>query len=65
MLKELKSKTISFQLAESDNDSFMKQNSIEHNNTEAFYGNYLEKKSCKFKYIFPMLINTHLDLGCY
>lgn len=65
MLKELKSKTISLQLAESGNDSFIKQNSIEHNNTEAFYGNYLEKKSCKFKYIFPMLINTHLDLGCY
>ena len=51
VLQELKSKIISLQLVESDNENFMKlyqilQNSIEHNNTEVFYRNY----------------STHLDL---
>ena len=51
VLQELKSKIISLQLVESDNENFMKlyqilQNSIEHNNIEVFYRNY----------------STHLDL---
>ena len=45
VLQELKSKIISLQLVESDNENFMKlyqilQISIEHNNIEVFYRNY-------------------------
>ena len=47
VLQELKSKIISLQLVESDNENFMKlcqilQNSIEHNNIEVFHRNYLK-----------------------
>ena len=45
VLQELKSKIISLQLVEGDNENFMKlyqilKNSIEHNNIEVFYRNY-------------------------
>ena len=58
VLQELKSKIISLQLVESDNENFIKlcqllPNSIEHNNIEAFYRNYLKNMVLQSQIYFP------------
>ena len=62
VLQELKSKIISLQLVESDNENFMKlyqilQNSIKLNNIEVFYRSYLKNVVLQNQTYFPTLIN--------
>ena len=58
VLQELKSKIISLQLVENDNENFMKlcqilQNLLEHNNIEVFYRNYLKNVVLQNQIYFP------------
>ena len=58
VLQELRSKIVSLQLVESDNENFMKlcqilQNSTEHNNIEVFYRNYLKNVVLQNQIYFP------------